>query len=165
VSTFRNGDTIPEAKTVDEFFLAGKSMKPSSYYFGGDAANGEKYGKLYNWYAATDPRGLAPKGWHVPTETEWMELINFLGGDSAAAMKMKSTTGWKENGNGNNACKFNGLPAGNSSNDIGTFAGWWSSSSPNLLNANSFSLVYAYNKVRRYADKRMVGYSVRCVKD
>jgi uncharacterized protein (TIGR02145 family) len=49
-------------------------------YYENDAKNGVKYGKLYNWYAVNDARGLAPAGWHVPTDYEWEVLSTFLGG-------------------------------------------------------------------------------------
>ena len=57
------------------------------------------YGKLYNWYAVNDPRGLAPAGWHVASDAEWTELTNCLGGESEAGGKMKAVricpTSWR----------------------------------------------------------------------
>ena len=93
VSTFRNGDSIPEAKTEEEWRAAGDAKQPAWCYYDNDPKNGEKYGKLYNWYAVNDSRGLAPAGYHVPTDEEWSVLIGFLGDD--AGKKMKSTSGWK----------------------------------------------------------------------
>jgi uncharacterized protein (TIGR02145 family) len=92
VSTFRNGDAIPEAKTEDEWEKAGKEGKPAWCYYDNYPKNGAKYGKLYNWYAVNDPRGLAPVGWHVPSDTEWTSLEDYLGDDEG--QKMKSTSGW-----------------------------------------------------------------------
>jgi uncharacterized protein (TIGR02145 family) len=92
VERFRNGDLIPQAKTNDEWERAGENKKPAWCYYDNDPKNGAKYGKLYNWYAVNDPRGLAPAGWHVPTDTEWTTLGDYLGND--AGMKMKSTSGW-----------------------------------------------------------------------
>jgi uncharacterized protein (TIGR02145 family) len=92
VSTFRNGDPIPEAKTNEEWEKAGKEGKPAWCYYKNDPKNGAKYGKLYNWYAVNDPRGLAPVGWHIPTDAEWITLENQLGED--AGKKIKSTSGW-----------------------------------------------------------------------
>ncbi len=94
VSTFRNGDPIPEAKTADEWQAAEKAKQPAWCYYDNDPKNGAKYGKLYNWYAVNDARGLAPAGYHVPAEQEWEVLINQLGGKDAAGKKMKSTSGW-----------------------------------------------------------------------
>jgi uncharacterized protein (TIGR02145 family) len=93
VITFRNGDTIPEAKTNEEWKKAGEEGKPAWCYYDNDPENGKKYGKLYNWYAVNDPRGLAPKGWHVPSDAEWIVLIDYLGGEEVAGTKMKSSSG------------------------------------------------------------------------
>jgi uncharacterized protein (TIGR02145 family) len=100
VSSFRNGDPIPEAKTKEEWEKAGKDGKPAWCYYENDQKNGIKYGKLYNWYAVNDTRGLAPAGWHIPTDAEWTTLENQLGDD--AGKKMKSTSGW--NGYGCRKC-------------------------------------------------------------
>jgi uncharacterized protein (TIGR02145 family) len=92
VSTFRNGDLIPEAKTDEEWKAANENKQPAWCYHENNTANGTKYGKLYNWYAVIDARGLAPAGWHVPTDEEWTVLENSLGDD--AGKKMKSSSGW-----------------------------------------------------------------------
>ena len=62
VGTFRNGDSIPEARTHQEWAAAGEAGKPAWCYYNNDPANGLRYGKLYNWYAVNDPRELAPAG-------------------------------------------------------------------------------------------------------
>ena len=90
VSTFRNGDPIPEAKTDEEWEKAGENKQPAWCYYNNDPGNGEKYGKLYNWYAVNDSRGLAPVGYHIPSDAEWTILTDFLGGEDAAGNKMKS---------------------------------------------------------------------------
>ncbi len=77
---FRNGDVIPQAKSREEWIKAGKEKKPVWCYFNNDSKNGSKFGRLYNWYAVADSRGLAPFGWHIPSEKEWIKLIEFLGG-------------------------------------------------------------------------------------
>jgi uncharacterized protein (TIGR02145 family) len=94
VATFRNGDLIPEAKTDEEWKAAGENKQPAWCYYDNKAANGTKYGKLYNWYAVNDPRGLAPIGYHIPTDEEWTVLSTFLGGEDVAGKKMKSSSGW-----------------------------------------------------------------------
>ena len=71
VSRFRNGDPIPEAKTKDEWIQAGIKKQAVWCYYDNDFKNGTKYGKLYNWYAVNDPRGLAPEGWDIPTDDDW----------------------------------------------------------------------------------------------
>ena len=92
VSKFRNGEAIPLAKTNAEWELAGDNKQPAYYENKGE--NGTTYGKLYNWFAVNDPRGLAPSGYHIPTDAEFTILTDYLGGDSIAGAKMKSTSGW-----------------------------------------------------------------------
>ena len=112
VDKFRNGDIIPEAKTAAEWEKAGENKQAAWCYYNNDPSNGITYGKLYNWYAVNDPRGLAPKGWHIPSDKEWTDLTDYLGGKEQAGAKMKSKEGWIENGNGTNESGFNGLPGG-----------------------------------------------------
>jgi uncharacterized protein (TIGR02145 family) len=94
VATFRNGDPIPQAKTNEEWIKAGENQQPAWCYYDNAPANGAKYGKLYNWYAVNDSRGLAPVGYHIPSDAEWTKLTDFLGGESVAGTKMKSKSGW-----------------------------------------------------------------------
>lgn len=94
VSSFRNGDIIPEAKTDEEWKIAWKNNQPAWCYYENDPTNGKKYGKLYNWIAVNDPRGLAPVGWHIPSNEEWTLLIENLGGGTKSGEIMKSTPGW-----------------------------------------------------------------------
>lgn len=75
VVTFRNGDTIPEAKTDEEWNQARFVQRPAWCYVKNNSANDSIFGKLYNWYAVNDPRGLAPTGWHIPSDDEWTELM------------------------------------------------------------------------------------------
>jgi uncharacterized protein (TIGR02145 family) len=86
VSTFRNGDTIPEIKNGFEWERAGIEGRAAWCYFDNDTVKGKRCGKLYNWYAVFDPRGLAPTGYHIPTREEWTVLEKFLDGNS---VKMK----------------------------------------------------------------------------
>ena len=94
VAAFRNGDLIPEAKTDDEWNKAGANKQPAWCYYNNDPANGVKYGKLYNWYAVNDPRGLAPEGYHIPSDKDWEVFSDYLGGDDVAGKKIKSNIGW-----------------------------------------------------------------------
>jgi len=170
VSTFRNGDPIPQAKTEEEWEKAGENEQPAWCYYENDPANGAKYGKLYNWYAVNDPRGLAPIGWHIPSAAEWTVLTDYLGGEDVAGTKMKSTSGWEENGNGTNSSGFNALPGGSRSLD-GSFANvgysgiWWSSSEGNAVYAWGRYLNYFNGIVGRLRDNKGLGFSVRCLRD
>ena len=112
VTTFVNGDPISQAQTAEEWKQASYEKRPAWCYYNNDPANGRTYGKLYNWYAVHDPRGLAPAGWHVPSDTEWTQLTDYLGGEATAGTKMKSVSLWENNGNGDNSSRIAGLPGG-----------------------------------------------------
>jgi uncharacterized protein (TIGR02145 family) len=167
---FRNGEPIPEAKTSDEWEAAGKNRQPAWCYYENDQENETPYGKLYNWYAVNDPRGLAPEGWRIPADAEWNRLINFLGGAQLAGYIMKSTWAWKDGGNGNNLSGFNGLPGGHRGSD-GTFVFvdsvgfWWSSTEDDTSNAWNRYLLYVNGNVPRGNFNKADGFSVRCLRD
>lgn len=170
VSTFRNGDSIPEAKTDEEWINAGINHQPAWCYYNNDPTNGEKYGKLYNWYAVNDSRGLAPKGYHVPSDAEWTVLTDYLGGTEKAEAKMKAKTGWYQDENSTNSSGFSGLPGGFRSYGgpfygIGYVGGWWSSTEKESANAWYRDLVYLNGNVGRDFDSKQVGFSVRCLRD
>jgi uncharacterized protein (TIGR02145 family) len=166
--TFRNGDQIPEAKSNEEWQKAGVEGKPAWCYYENDPANGKKYGKLYNWYAVNDPRGLAPKGWHIPTDEEWKALSDSLGKE--AGKMMKNNFGWKENGNGTNAFVFNALPSGYRFENgkfeyIGAKAYWWSSTDFLTYTAWLRSISYFSPDLYRFFSNKRLGLAVRCIKD
>src|SRR5687768_3923155 len=94
VSTYRNGDTIP--KVTDAAEWAALTTGAYCYYDNDSATYAATYGKLYNWYAVNDPRGLAPEGWHIPSEYEWITLGDCFGGDGAAGDNLKEmgSTHW-----------------------------------------------------------------------
>jgi uncharacterized protein (TIGR02145 family) len=170
VSIFRNGDVIPEARTAAEWSKAGKEGKPAWCYYENNTDNGNKYGRLYNWYAVTDSRGLAPKGWHVATDGEWRQTTDFLGGEDAAGTMMKSPVGWNLDGNGTNICGFTGLPGG--SRDLnGKFSGlgnigfWWTTTEYDDILAWYRCIDQSPYYVYRTNYYKQNGLSVRCIKD
>ena len=173
VTTFRNGDPIPHAQTEEEWKKAGDMGQPAWCYYYNDPENGKKYGKLYNWYAVNDPRFLAPKGWHVPSDSEWKVLIDFLGGENVAGKKMKSLEGWVAQGNGTNESGFNGLPGRFRYSDGDFFAimeaafgYWWSSIENNSsFPCSSFLHSYGDDAIRIKEFVKSSGLSVRCLKD
>lgn len=170
VDHFANGDPIPEARTPEEWSRADANKRPAWCYYDGDPANGEVYGKIYNWYAVNDPRGLAPKGWHIPTNKEWALLIEFLGGEVTAGSSLKNTVGWFDNGNGNNSSGFSGNPGGYRNPD-GTYGppakygNWWSSTEYNTYSAWYYLLSYVNESVGRSSYSKGCGISVRCIRD
>lgn len=178
VDRFRNGDAIPEARTVEEWQTYTQSAIPAWCYYGNNPGNGETYGKLYNWYAVNDPRGLAPEGWHIPSDSEWIVLTKFLGGSEKAGTKMKSSVGWYNNANGNNASGFLGLASGCRDFD-GAFTGlgcrgeWWSTGNGPLWSIMLRKRKDVWLRSLSCYNDRLVknlnfegcGVSVRCVRD
>lgn len=140
-----------------------------------------------NWYAVNDPRGLAPEGWHIPSEVEWKMLNGFLGGDKLASIKMKSITGWNcveeldvlgeptgkiLNGNGTNESGFSGLPGGSRQLDFDNFYNlgynsyWWSSTEVHSNDAYCHSLENYSDWFENHGNyNKKDGLSVRCLKD
>ena len=173
VSTFRNGEAIPEAKNAKQWVKAGKNTTAAFCYYNFDSKNGKVYGKLYNWFAVNDSRGLAPKGYHIPSDAEWTILTEFLGGRDIAGKKMKSKDGWSDDGNGDNSSGFNGLPGGYCGYN-GYFSNrsgngyWWSSSEDSTTNASVAwfrGLDNYYTPVLRNGNSENDGFSVRCLRD
>lgn len=169
VSTFRNGDTIPEARTSKEWIAAGESGKPAWCYYNNDPALGLKYGKLYNWYAVNDPRELAPVGWKLASDADWAMLIIQLGGQGAAGIKMKSTTRWIDGNNGTNDTGFTGFPGGYRVENgkflnIGSIGTWWSTEENNSLSAIDHYLSQS-NALSRSSSPKQRGESVRCLRE
>jgi uncharacterized protein (TIGR02145 family) len=186
VTTFSNGDPIPEAKTKEEWDKAGVEGRPAWCYYKNNEENGKKFGKLYNWYAANDSRGLAPIGWHIPSDKEWDKLVEYL--KENQGLKMKSAINWDEFGDKNelNISGFMGLPGGirdcDGSFDILRGEGlfffgmniigcWWSNNrlSPseelNLPFGSYRGLSVRSNDLLQSTYLKSVGLSVRCVKN
>ena len=126
-------------------------------------SNYETYGVLYNWPAVMT-EGICPSGWHIPSDGEFTELTDFLGGESVAGAKMKDNIQW----NGSNSSGFTGLSGGYRYSggfyDDGSYGSWWSASE-----SGSYSWVRVlssnYDFVVRGLDNRDVGFSARCVRD
>jgi uncharacterized protein (TIGR02145 family) len=168
-STFRNGDSIPQV--TDPTAWAALTT-PAWCHYNNDPANDAIYGKLYNWYAINDPRGFAPFGYRVPTDEDWTDLINCLGGESVAGGKMKSTSSlWNvPNTGATNESGFNALPGGyrdfdGSFSSIGNFGTWWSSTETNTNLAWYRYLLYNLGVVGRNSANKSYGFSIRLIKE
>lgn len=109
VTKFRNGDPIPEAKTYKEWKSAAIKKKPIWCYYNFNPANGSRFGRLYNWYATKDPRGLAIENWHIPSFNEWIRLKNYTKNDENS---LRSKNSWKDNAAATNSSGFSGLGGG-----------------------------------------------------
>ncbi len=166
VSRYRNGDIIPEVKDPKEW----STLTTGAWcYYDNKLENGKIYGKLYNWYAVNDPRGLAPEGFHIPSYREWNILKNFLGKKNAGSkIKENSFTHWEPSKeNATNITGFTALPGGNrneKSTNIGLIGNWWSTTE-NVTGAYYCYLYYFDSKVNIDFFKKTEGYSVRCIRD
>ena len=166
VSTYRNGDTIPQVQDAKEW----SNLKTGAWcYYEGKPESGNGYGKIYNWYAVNDPRGLAPEGWHIPSDAEWSKLATFLGGNLGTSGKIKSVKGWIKAGNGTNETGFNAIPAGTRSIELFLFAGrygyWWTSTEFDSYSAWNRFLSYNNDDIGRSTGWKQFGNAVRCIKD
>jgi len=169
-TTYADGTAIPE---VTDYGTWGGLSSGARCDYGNDAGNVETYGRLYNWYAVDDDRGLCPVGWHVPTDGEWTDLEDYIAAQGFAGTEgtaLKSTTGWLGGGNGTDDFGFSGLPGGlrEASNGNFYFAGsyglWWSMS-PNGPNAWSRYLFYDNVIFHQAGNPPRRGFSVRCLRD
>lgn len=180
---YRNGDVIPFGLSDNEWENTTSGAYAIYPHTNVDGINTDEemvnaYGKLYNWYAVDDSRGLCPEGWHVPTDAEWTTLTHYLGGSSVAGGKMKSTRTepdphprWDEpNIDATNESGFSALPGGNrgsygSYTTIGDFGYWWSSTEYRTTLAWFRYLYYYDGDVDRDSFNKQNGFSVRCLKD
>ena len=182
VTTYRDGTPIPEVTDPTQW----SNLTSGAWcYYNNESVNGRIYGKLYNWYAVAGiydaaslanqslRKQLAPVGWHVPSDTEWTTLTNFLGGESVAGGKMKDAglTYWDSpNVSATNESGFTGIPGGYR-NDDGTFDGlgshafWWSTKESSATESFYRYLYYNFGDAGSYFNLNVFGFSVRCIKD
>jgi uncharacterized protein (TIGR02145 family) len=167
VTKYRNGDIIPEVKDRKKW----NSLTTGAWcYYNNDPKNAAIYGKLYNWHAVNDPRGLAPEGFHIPSKGDWDILVDYLGGNSVAGGKLKSTKLWRSpNIAATNSVGFTGLPGGYSFNvffGIGISGYWWSSSESDEVGTAWYrALGNDESNVSDMGELESFGFSVRCLKD
>jgi len=177
VKHYRNGDRIPKVTNPAEW----DTLTTGAWcWYNNDSANGAVYGRLYNWYAVHDPRGLAPAGWHVPSHAEWATLITHLGGNAVAGSKLKAT-GTIEAGTGlwyapnwaTNSSGFTALPGGmryyydGLFYRVGYYGYWWSSTEDIHEYSQAWAIVLQSTSIGIWLqDINMPdGLSVRCLRD
>ena len=183
---YRNGDPIPSDLSGSEWTTTtsgatstyGEGISACSNYSPDIDACDEaqalvEFGRLYNWHATDDPRGICPSGWHVPHDGDWTSLEEYVGSQGhfgTEGMVLKSSTGWHNSGNGTDHFGFRGLPSGFRSDSDGHFwdAGnqsiWWSST-PSSGTAWTRFLNSNESEIERYNHDVRDGFSVRCIKD
>lgn len=181
---YRNGDPILNESGNSAW---ASSTKGAQCNYNNNEANGNKYGKLYNWHAVNDSRKLAPAGWHIPSDAEWNTLSNYLaanpGASGSVTKALAAKTDWATSaevgavGNDltkNNASGFTGLPGGIRGLDgpsgvfgwLGTDGWWWSASSIEASFASARGMKNtAKGTLENGGFFKTDGLAVRCIKD
>jgi len=170
VTHYRNGNAIPYVPDAGTW----TNLTTGAYCnYNNDVNNVAVYGRLYNWYAVSDSRNIAPFGWHVPSDAEWDTLVVYLGGYTVAGGKMKEAgfAHWNSPNTGaTNESGFSALPGGyrysNGSYDyVGYGAILWSSTEYGSYSAWNRHLDCRSSGVGRVDSSMRSGFSVRCVRD
>jgi uncharacterized protein (TIGR02145 family) len=169
---YRNGDAIPEV-TGNTAWIGLSTDAYCNYENSTDEIKIATMGRLYNWFAVTDSRNIAPAGWHVATDAEWSTLTSFLGNDTNAGGKLKETgnTHWNSPNSATNASGFTALPGGRREYNTGLFINdgydgfWWTSSAYNPDYSWYRYLHFDVSAIYRANFHKQYGFSVRCVKD
>ena len=182
VSKYRNGDTILTGLNNSSW----QSTTVGAYeIYGNSYLNNMIYGKLYNFYAVSDPRGLCPTGWHIPSDQEWKDLesffniqsneINIIGGRGSVQniggkLKSISSVWTTPNSNAVNLVGFSALPGGSRGNsgtsNLNSGGYWWCYSDPANPTLWYRYLAFSDARIFRYdSGNRTFGFSVRCIKD
>ncbi len=168
VEKFQNGDDLIQAQSNEAWENAGFAHQPAWCYYEMDTKNGKKYGKLYNRFALYDARLIAPKGWHIPSISEWQTLITYLGGDTIAGAKLKSAELINNNIKKSELSGFNALLGGWRDvgfGDIGAVGCWWTINSLNLEKETHYYQITGDDAITTNYTTWIMGYSIRCIKD
>lgn len=173
---YRNGDPIENVKN-DEIWTTTTTGAYCNYENTLDEKIIATKGRLYNWYAVSDFRNIAPCGWHIPTDEEWSVLVTYLGSESIAGgkLKEKGILHWMtDNIGASNESGFTALPGGNRDQYYGIFDGqdhngfWWSSTEDSNTHSWYRFLNNQLSSVGRFSwdvGNKSSGFSVRCIKD
>ncbi len=175
VLKFRNGDDIKLAKNVSEWKKLNEKEIPACCYYDGDDAVKDNKTLLYNWFAVIDKRGLAPKGWIVPSLDDWNELVTFVGSDKKSLRKLKSKEIWDgsaylvNNSFGTNKTGFNLMPTGERTFPSSEFhsaklsAILWTSNPARTKSAYFVEFDFSNKYISSFGYKQL-GLAVRCIK-
>ena len=175
VSTFRNGDVIPQAQSDDEWQEAGFNKQAAWCYYNERIEDStvvvKSYGKLYNSYALNDPRGLALEGWRLPTETDWKILEEGLLNSGMNLTDAFSKDGWTNGPSGTNTTGLNIHPAGwrdVGCGGLGSQTSYWAYQSPIGESTPYVSLFFDENGLGTIVNQStswIMGFSVRCIRE
>lgn len=175
VVTFRNGDIIPQAQSREDWSRAGFDEKPAWCYYietvNGNDSLVTNHGKLYNSYAVNDPRGLAPHGWHIPLESEWILMTDYVQNTKKNYIDLFSIAGWKTGKKGKDSFGFHLYPAGwrdVGCGGLGENTGFWAKKimpgeQTPLASFSMFKGQEPYFGI--HYTTWIMGYYVRCIKD
>jgi uncharacterized protein (TIGR02145 family) len=166
----RDGKTYRTIKIGNQVWMAENLAydTPDSKFYDNDSANGQKYGRLYDWETA---KKACPSGWHLPSNVEWQKLVNFAGGDNPAGKKLRAIIEWRPgNYDGTDEFGFSALPGGSGSpwcfqGDVGRLGYWWSATEYDSSDAYSRGMYYGseYTDFIRYPKNYLL--SVRYLQD
>ncbi len=173
LKTTKYSDGINIPNVADNTTWLGLTTGARCYYNNDSVTYNATYGALYNWYSATSTHNACPSGWHLPSNSEWNTLINYLGGRNIAGNKLKETgiVHWQSpNSASTNESGFTALPAGDRVSqaayyDLGTYGFWWSSNEFNTQNAYTQYIYYNSSNVDSLNFGKAVGFSIRCIKN
>jgi uncharacterized protein (TIGR02145 family) len=170
----RDGKVYRTVKIGEQIWMAQNLdyEAEGSVCYENDPANGEKYGRLYNWETA---KKACPPGWHLPSDDEWQILVNFCGDDEVAGKKLKAANGWNNDkegngGNGTDEFGFAALPGGFGDSDgdfvyVGNFGNFWSTSEYYRNYAYYRNMGHNIDDVSWDYDNKSFLFSVRCIQD
>ena len=169
VNRYRNGDTIPQVQDPTEW----SNLTTGAWcWYNNDSTNDQVYGKLYNWYAVNDPRGLAPNGFSIPASSDWDILTGYLGGTSVAgaAMKEAGLSHWlSPNTGATNSSGFTafggGIRSGIQFEELNSTGYYWDSTAYDSTNAYQEQVSKGSTSCNRYYNLKKCGCSVRLIKD
>ena len=170
VTKYRNGEPIETTASAKNI---SNELEPKYYWtYNGVDSIAKIYGNLYTWYAVQDDRGICPDGYRIPSDLDWISLINSLDGNIVAGAKMKEIdfNHWmKPNANATNETGFTALPGGYRENDgkyyvLGFRGYWWSAKKNYVYIAWNSGLIYNNDILERLEFIKKNGLSVRCVR-
>ncbi len=171
VTKYSNGDQIPIIDGNTQWV----NLTTDAYcWYNNNPADKAIYGAIYNWYAASDNRNIAPDGWHVPSDAEWITLVSYLGGTEISGGKLKEAgiIHWENpNFSATNSSGFTALGVGERDGFNGTFiyrsvgCRFWSKTQEDA-SIGYCHMVFNYaNYCNRNNIPKQFGVSIRCVKD